>query len=79
MSSTTVTIRNLPEEVLATIRKRAQRSGESMQAYIWKRLVADASRPTPAEIVERARLRLAAGGYPTEPIDVPAYMDEGQA
>lgn len=50
-----------------------------MQAYVWKRLVADASRPTPAEIVERARLRLAAGEYPTQPVDVQAYMDEGQA
>jgi antitoxin FitA len=79
MSTSTLTIRNLPEDVLATIRSRAQRSGESMQAYVWKRLVADASRPTPAEIVERARLRLAAGGYPTQPVDVQAYMDEGQA
>ncbi len=79
MTTPTITIRNLPEDVLATIRKRAQRSGESMQAYIWKRLVADASRPTPAEIVERARVRIARGGYPTEPVDVQAYMDEGQA
>lgn len=79
MSTPTLTIRNLPEDVLATIRSRAQRSGESMQAYVWKRLVADASRPTPAEIVERARLRLAAGEYPTQPVDVQAYMDEGQA
>jgi antitoxin FitA len=79
MSTSTLTIRNLPEDVLATIRSRAQRSGESMQAYVWKRLVADASRPTPAEIVERARLRLAAGEYPTQPVDVQAYMDEGQA
>lgn len=78
MATPTITIRNLPEDVLATIRRRAQRSGESMQAYIWKRLVADASRPTPAEIVDRARVRLAAGGYPTEPIDVQALMDEGQ-
>lgn len=58
MGSPTLTIRNLPEDVLATIRSRAQRSGESMQTYLWKRLVADASRPTPAEIVERAKLRL---------------------
>jgi antitoxin FitA len=79
MTTATLTIRNLPEEVLATIRQRAQRSGESMQSYVWKRLVADAARPTPAEIVERAKLRLAAGVYPTEPIDVNAYMAEGQA
>lgn len=75
----TVTIRNLPEDVIATIRRRAQRSGESMQTYIWKRLVADASRPTAAEIVERARHRLAGGGYPNEPVDVQPFMDEGQA
>jgi antitoxin FitA len=78
MSASTITIRNLPEDVLATIRERARRSGESMQSYVWRRLVDDASRPTPAEIVERARVRLAAGGYPTEPVDVQAYMDDGQ-
>jgi hypothetical protein len=78
MTTATITIRNIPEDVLATIRRRAQRSGESMQVYVWKRLVADASRPTPAEIVERARLRLAAGAYPTEPVDVQTFMDEGQ-
>lgn len=78
MATPTITIRNLPEDVLATIRRRAQLSGESMQTYVWKRLVADASRPTPAEIVGRARLRLAGGGYPTEPIDVDAFIEEGQ-
>ena len=78
MTAKTITVRNIPEEVLTTIRARAQRSGESMQTYIWKRLVADATRPTPSEIVERARVRLAAGGYPTEPVDVEVFMTEGQ-
>ena len=77
MATATITIRNVPDEVLATIRRRAQQSGESMQTYVWKRLVADASRPTAAEIVDRARGRLAVGAYPTEPVDVQRYMDEG--
>jgi hypothetical protein len=58
--------------------KILMRSGESMQTYIWKRLVADALRPSPSEIVARARLRLDRDDYPTEPVDIEAYMAEGQ-
>ena len=79
MSTSTITIRNVPDEVLTVLRARARRSGESMQAYIWKRLVADASRPSPAEAMERVEARLENGCYPVEPIDVEAAMNDGQA
>jgi antitoxin FitA len=78
MTTPTITIRNLPEDVLETIRERARHNGESLQAYIWKRLVADACRPTPAEVVDRARERLASGSYPAGPVDVDAFIHDGQ-
>jgi plasmid stability protein len=78
MSTSPLTIRNLPPDVVETIRQRARRSGESMQTYVWKCLVADASRPTPSEFVDRLGVRMAAGGYPNYDLEVDQLIADGQ-
>lgn len=47
----TIQVRELPEESYETLRRRARRAGQSMQAYMRDQLVALASRPTKDEAV----------------------------
>ena len=53
----------MPDEVHATLRKRAALAGMSLQEYLLAHLVAEASAPTLEEVLERAGQR--AGGHVT--------------
>jgi len=53
----------VPDEVHATLRKRAAGAGMSLQEYLLARLVDEASTPTLDEVLERAGQR--AGGRAT--------------
>jgi plasmid stability protein len=55
-----VQIKDVPPGVHAVLRARAARAGQSLQEYLLGRLVADASRPTVDELLDRADGR--AGG-----------------
>ncbi|NLJ55257.1 MAG: antitoxin [Intrasporangiaceae bacterium] len=54
---TTLYIRDVPDEVAQTLRRRATASGMSVSAYVAAELALIAARPTNAEIVERLKSR----------------------
>jgi plasmid stability protein len=55
-----VQIKDVPEETHAVLRRRAAEAGKSLQEYLRGRLIAEASRPTLEEVLDRADGR--AGG-----------------
>lgn len=52
-----IQIKNVPEDVHAVLTARAAKAGQSLQAYLWNRLVNEARQPTVAEVMDRARTR----------------------
>jgi antitoxin FitA len=46
-----IQIRDVPEDVYETIRLRARRAGQSMQAYMLARTIEMGRRPTPSEVL----------------------------
>lgn len=55
-----IQVKDVPEDVHATLRRRAAEAGMSLQEYLLGRLVEDAHTPTLAEVLDRAGGR--AGG-----------------
>lgn len=58
-----IQVKDVPDEVHATLRKRAAAAGMSLQEYLRGRLVAEATTPTLDEVLDRAGQR--AGGKAT--------------
>lgn len=56
-----IQIRNVPDDVHATLRARAAKAGMSLSQYLRHDLIESAARPTVAEIIDRARSRPATG------------------
>lgn len=56
-----IQVKDVPDEVHATLRKRAASAGMSLQEYLLAHLVAEASTPTLDEVLQRAGQR--AGGH----------------
>jgi plasmid stability protein len=57
---TSMTIRDIPNEVRDALAARAARAGQSLQEYIRAELIELARRPTMAELMVRIRARKAA-------------------
>jgi len=55
-----IQVKDVPDEVHATLRRRAAGAGMSLQEYLLAHLVAEATSPTVDEVLERAGQR--AGG-----------------
>lgn len=55
-----IQVKGVPDDVHATLRKRAASAGMSLQEYLLERLVLEATTPTLDELLERASQR--AGG-----------------
>lgn len=55
-----IQVKDVPEEVHATLRRRAAAAGQSLQEYLLARLVEEAAMPTIDEVLDRAGGR--AGG-----------------
>ena len=55
--ATSITIRNVPDDLRDILAARASANGMSMQAWVLERLTDLASRATNAEILERAASR----------------------
>jgi plasmid stability protein len=53
----TIQIRDVPDEVHATLRGRAAAAGQSLSAYLLTELIRVAERPPVAEVLARARAR----------------------
>jgi antitoxin FitA len=54
-----IQIRDVPEPVYETIRRRARRAGQSIQAYMLARTIELAERPSVSEVIERLETDLA--------------------
>jgi antitoxin FitA len=59
---TNVIIRDLPDEHVAILKRRAAEAGQSMQTYLSRALIELASKPTMAELTRRVQERKARGG-----------------
>jgi len=55
----TIQIRDVPDDVYETIRRRAREAGQSIQAYMLARTVELARRPTQADVIAELRADLA--------------------
>lgn len=55
-----IQVKDVPDEVHATLRRRAAAAGQSLQEYLLDRLTEDAGTPTLDEVLDRAGSR--AGG-----------------
>lgn len=54
-----IQIRDVPEDVYESIRRRARRAGQSIQAYMLARTVEIGRRPTPDEVLAELESDLA--------------------
>jgi hypothetical protein len=57
-----ITVRDVPVEVRDELAARAARAGKSLQEYLRGFLVETAAKPTAADVIARARARVAATG-----------------
>ncbi len=73
---TALTIRDVSDDAVRTMKIRAAQAGQSLQAYLRGLIEREAARPTVAEAVERAR-REATASISTA--DILAAIDEGRA
>lgn len=73
---TALTIRDVSDETVRTMKIRAAQAGQSLQAYLRSLLEKEAAKPTVAEAVERAR-RGATADISTA--DILGTIDEGRA
>lgn len=55
-----IQVKDVPQDIHATLRRRAAAAGQSLQEYLLARLIDDAQAPTLEELLERAGGR--AGG-----------------
>jgi antitoxin FitA len=55
----TIQVREIPEDLYEVLRRRARRSGQSLQAYMRDQVVALAQQPTKQEAVEEIEAVLA--------------------
>jgi len=55
-----IQVRDVPEDVYESIRRRARRAGQSIQAYMLARIVEIGRRPTPDEVLAELEVDLAA-------------------
>ncbi len=69
-----VQIKDVPDETHAVLRRRAIAAHQSLQEYLLSRLIAEASRPTLDEVLDRAGGR--AGGSVSLKTAVKAVRDD---
>jgi plasmid stability protein len=73
---TALTIRDVPDSTLATLKARAAQAGKSLQAYALDVLVGEAARPTLAEAAARAEAEASAS---LSTSDVLGAIDDARA
>ncbi|MDX2406519.1 FitA-like ribbon-helix-helix domain-containing protein [Streptomyces microflavus] len=76
----TIHLREVPDETMTTLKVRAARSGQSLQAYLLQLLVGEAALLTPEEAAEQARGIAARGQVTADDVsDVLAEMREARS
>ncbi|MGN6678391.1 MAG: FitA-like ribbon-helix-helix domain-containing protein [Streptosporangiaceae bacterium] len=73
---TALTIRDVSDDAVRTMKVRAARNGQSLQAYLRGLIETEAAKPTIAEAVERARRSATAD---ISSADILAAIDEERA
>jgi len=73
---TALTIRDVSDDAVRTMKVRAARNGQSLQAYLRGLIETEAAKPTIAEAVERARRSATAD---ISSADILAAIDEARA
>ena len=73
-----ITIRNIPDETRDELAARAAQSGQSLQQYLRAFLIEEASHPTQAQIIARARERNRQLGSELTADQILAARDEGR-
>lgn len=77
--SVAITIRNVPDEVRDELAARAARSGRSLQEYLADQLIDLVSRPTPEDVIARARARARSLGHTLTTESILAARDADRA
>lgn len=72
-----IQIRDVPEDVYETIRTRARRAGQSIQAYMLARTIELGRRPTPDEVIAELQSDLAS--RPPLSVDTEALLADRDA
>jgi antitoxin FitA len=73
---TVITVRNVPDDQIQTLKVRAAQAGKSLQAFLQDLIAREASKPTMAEMMERLNRETTAR---VSAADVVAAIDEGRA
>ncbi len=73
--ATSLTIRDVPDDVRDELAARARRSGRSLQEYVRGELTELARRPDPAALIERIRERKARTGSTLSADEIIRYRD----
>ena len=73
---TAVTIRDVSDDAVRTMKIRAAQAGQSLQAYLRGLIEKEAAKPTIAEAVQQARSQATAD---ISTADILAAIDEGRA
>jgi antitoxin FitA len=73
---TALTIRDVSDDAVRTMKIRAAQAGQSLQAYLRGLIEKEAAKPTVAEAVEQARREATANISTT---DILAAIDDGRA
>jgi plasmid stability protein len=74
--SVAITVRDVPDEVRDELAARAARAGQSLQEYLRGMLVASVAKPAVADVIARARARVATTG---SRVDKDAILDARDA
>ncbi|WNF28754.1 hypothetical protein RI138_19025 [Streptomyces sp. C11-1] len=76
----TIHLREVPDETVTTLKVRAARSGQSLQAYLLQLLTGEAALLTPEEAAEQARGIAARGQVTADDVsDALAEMREARS
>ncbi|MFF3001357.1 antitoxin [Kitasatospora sp. NPDC057940] len=73
---TVLTIRDVPDDQIQTLKVRAAQAGKSLQAFMQDLIAKEASKPTMAEMMDRLNRETTAT---VSTADVLAAIDEGRA
>jgi len=73
---TSITVRNVPDEVRDELAARAARAGRSLQQHLRAELIEMASKPTVDELVATVRARKQATGSRLSASQIIAHRDE---
>ena len=73
---TVITVRDVPEDQIQTLKVRAAQAGKSLQAFMQDLIAREASKPTMAEMMERLNRETTAR---VSAADIVAAIDEGRA